>query len=181
MPVALYTFGMFSRPSAAPENDGFHARNDRNFRAAEAASGFLGRSGYAGEPGPSSWGPQVWPRFYTERGDGWSPATLSLWESPEAALAFTYRAAIHREAMARGREWFETPAWPPFVFWWVAGGHVPDWAEGVARLEQLADHGPGPGAFGGRPLFDAAGAPCGQDTALLARHARANETRLAGL
>ncbi|QDL94788.1 DUF3291 domain-containing protein (plasmid) [Paroceanicella profunda] len=181
MALALYTFGQFARPSADPANDGFHDRNDRNFRAAEHSSGFLGRSGYPDEPGPAPWGVQVYPRFHVENGDGWAPSTLSLWESPEAAMAFTWHSEIHREALRRGREWFVKPAWPPYVFWWVAEGHVPDWAEGVARFEQLADQGPGPQAFDHAALFDADGQPRRQDPAILARHVAANATRLAGL
>src|SRR5262245_42473400 len=82
-----------------------HDRNDRNFRAAESSDGFIARSGYDGEPGPESCGKQVFPRFYVERGDGWSPSTLSLWRDLELPMAFTY-AGIHAEAMRYGREWF---------------------------------------------------------------------------
>ena len=42
---------------------GFALREPLNFEAATRAVGFVGRSGYAGEPGPGSWGEQVFPRF----------------------------------------------------------------------------------------------------------------------
>ena len=99
MLVALYTFGVFRAPANDPANQGFHSRNDRNLQAVEAAEGFVARSGYDGDPGPESWGVQVFPRFYVERGDGWSPATLSLWRDLESPMAF----ALHRGSW-RGAE-----------------------------------------------------------------------------
>ena len=69
--------------------------------------------------GPQSWGEQVYPRFYVERGDGWSPSTLSLWRDLTALMAFSY-SGIHAEAMRHGREWFVKPTWPGYVLWWVA-------------------------------------------------------------
>src|SRR3546814_11808142 len=75
----------------------------------------------------------------------------SLWDSLEAPMAFTYH-GIHAEALARGRDWFLKPvapseSWPPYVLWWVAGNHRPDWQEAVARHEQLHDHGASAHAF----------------------------------
>jgi hypothetical protein len=162
MRLAVYNFGMFRQPSAHESNDGFHARNDLNFATAEASAGFIARSGHEGEPGPESWGLQVYPRFYVERGDGWSPATLSLWRDLPSLMAFTY-AGIHAEAMRHAREWFVEPEWPSHVLWWVADDHRPDWAEGVARLERLHDHGPSADAFSFKTAFDPGGAPTRAD------------------
>lgn len=124
----------------------------------EAAPGFIARSGYEGDPGPPSWGEQVWPSFYKERGDGWSPATLSLWEAPGAIAAFAYR-GVHGEAVRLGRTWFVEPEWPPYALWWVAVDHVPDWLEAVARHQLLHDTGPTPSAFDLRTPFGADGEP----------------------
>ena len=155
--LALYTFGQFRLPSEDPANDGFHARNDPVFAAAEAAEGFIARSGYDDEPGPESWGEQVYPRFYRDNGDGWAPETLSLWRDAESVMAFSY-SGIHGEAMRHARDWFDKPTWPPLALWWVEGDHTPDWAEAVARHEHLADHGPTPHAFTFKTFFDAKGA-----------------------
>ncbi|WP_341704354.1 DUF3291 domain-containing protein [Ferrovibrio sp.] len=170
--LALYTFGIFRRPSADPANDGFHAINDANLAAAEAAAGFIARSGYDGDPGPASWGAHAYPRFYTG-GDAHSPSTLSLWADLESPMAFTYH-GLHAAALARGREWFvkpappgQKPAWPPYVLWWVAGDHTPDWQEAVARHEHLHDHGASAHAFGWHAPFDAAGNPAMIDRAKL--------------
>ena len=158
MRLAVYNFGVFRHPSAHASNDGFHARNDLNFATAEASAGFIARSGYEDEPGPESWGPQVYPRFYEEHGDGWSPATLSLWRDLPSLMAFSH-AGIHAEAMRHARDWFVEPEWPSHALWWVRDDHRPDWAEGVARLEHLHDRGPTPYAFSFKTAFDPDGAP----------------------
>lgn len=152
--VALYTFGMFAEPAAHSSNDGFHERNDPIFRHIERTAGFIARSGYADEPGSESWGRQVYPRFYDERGDGWSPSTLSLWTDLESPIAFSY-SGLHAEALSHGREWFQKPNWPPYVLWWVAGDHTPFWSDAVERLEHLHDHGPTASAFNFKQPFDA--------------------------
>ncbi|MEX3010112.1 DUF3291 domain-containing protein [Hoeflea sp. TYP-13] len=157
--VALFTFGIFIEPSEHPNNDGFHERNDPILDAVEDAPGFVARSGYDDEPGPEPWGNQVYPRFYEERGDGWSPATLSLWTDLESPMAFSYF-GLHAEALSRGRLWFEKPRWPPYALWWVDGGHTPSWTEAVERHEHLHDHGVSAFAFTFKQPFDARGHVC---------------------
>lgn len=183
--IALYTFGIFARPSADPANDGFHARNDANLAAAEASAGFIARSGYDGDPGPASWGAHCYPRFYTGT-DAHSPSTLSLWRDLEAPFAFTYH-GLHAEALSHGRDWFAKPilpptlhraakpAWPPYVLWWVAQDHVPNWREAVERLEHLHDHGATAHAFDWKTPFDADGAPCSIDRARIKLIAERNK------
>lgn len=102
--LAIYNFNNFRERSEAPTNQGFHARNSINFEAAEISDGFVGRSGYDDEPGPRSWGKQVFPRFYIERGDGYAPSTLSLWRDLSALYAFSY-SGIHiiKDASQRTR------------------------------------------------------------------------------
>ena len=184
--VALYTFGIFIRPYADPVNDSFHTRNDANLAAAEASAGFIARSGYDGDPGPLSWGQHAYPRFYTGS-DAHSPSTLSLWRDLESPMAYTYH-GIHAEALSRGGEWFAKPilpptphraakpAWPPYVLWWVAQDHVPDWREACARLEHLHDHGATPRAFDWKTPFGAGGAPCSIDRTRVTLLAEANRS-----
>ena len=156
MPVALYTFGQFAAPAEAPANAGFHALNDPVFATVDAAPGLIGRSGYASDPGPAPWGEEVYPRFYEDRGDGWAPATLSLWRDLAAPFAFTY-SGLHARALSQGHRWFRRGDWPPLVLWWHRGDAPPTWAEGAARLEALHDAGPAPGAFTFAAPFDAEG------------------------
>lgn len=176
--VALYTFGVFRLPSDDRANRGFHARNDLNFEAVEASEGFVARSGYADEPGPASWGAEVYPRFYEERGDGYSPATLSLWVDLESPMAFSY-AGIHADALRHGRDWFVKPEWPPYAVWWVDGDHVPDWTEAVERHDHLHRHGPTAHAFDFKNTFDAGGSPLRIDHARMKELVRTNVTRQA--
>ena len=158
MPLALYTFGMFKRPAGDPANDGFYELNDPIFEVADGATGLIARSGYASDPGPDPWGTEVYPRFYREVGDGWSPATLSLWTDLEALFSFTYF-GLHAAALKRGREWFQKPSWPPLVMWWHGGQSYPTWAEAARRHEHLHDHGSSPIAFDFKEPFDQTGAP----------------------
>ncbi len=165
--IALYTFGVFREPSDSPVNDGFHARNDNNFLAAEMSEGFIGRSGYDGDPGPESWGEHVYPRFY-KGGDEHSPSTLSLWKDIVSPMAFTF-SGIHAEAMRHASEWFVKREWPGYALWWVDQDHQPDWAEAVARHEHLHDHGPSPFAFDFKVVFDRSGNPTTIDRDALKR------------
>jgi hypothetical protein len=162
--LAIYNFNNFRLPSAHPANDGFHQRNDLNFAAAETSDGFIARSGYVGEPGPESWGEQVFPRFYVENGDGSAPSTLSLWKDLPSLFAFVY-AETHIEAMRNARAWFDRHRWPPYVLWWVDLTHFPTWAEGVERLEYLHDNGISPYAFDFKQPFDENGSPMKLDRA----------------
>ncbi len=164
MPLALYTFDMFVRPAEDPANAGFHALNDPVLQEVDCAEGLIARSGYESDADGSSWGQEVHPRFYIERGDGWSPATLSLWTDLEALFAFTY-SGLHASALRRGREWFQKPDWPPLVLWWHQGEGHPTWAEGVRHHEYLHDHGPTPHAFTFKSPFDLSGAPTRLDKA----------------
>lgn len=156
--LAIYNFNNFRERSEAPINQGFHDRNALNFSAAELSEGFVARSGYDDEPGPSSWGEQVFPRFYVEKGDGYAPSTISLWRDLSSLYAFSC-SGIHTDALRNARQWFERHEWPPYVLWWVTKGHIPTWSEGVERLEHLHDHGPSLIAFNFKQAFDPDGNP----------------------
>lgn len=173
MPVALYTFGMFLKPADDPANRDFHALNDPILAAVDAAPGLVARSGYLSDGEGRSWGPEVYPRFHRDNGDGWAPATLSLWADLGSIFAFTYT-GLHATAYRRGREWFQKPAWPPLVLWWHDDPTPPTWAEGVRRHEHLHDHGPTARAFTFKSPFDQNGAAIPLDKtrrqAMRARH-----------
>ncbi len=156
--LAAYNFGIFIEHAEHANNEGWRAYHDPIMELVKKANGFIARSGYDGEPGPASWGKQVYPRFYEERGDGWSPATLSLWQDVDALFAFTYF-GLHQKAFAGGKQWFERGGWPPYVLWWVEDTYTPDWAEGVARFEHLHDHGSTGYAFNFKAPFSPEGQP----------------------
>lgn len=71
---------------------------------------------------------------------------LTVWENVEALERFVWQ-TLHRRFYGRRRKWFETIE-TPLVLWWIAVGHRPDLAEGVARLEHLKTHGASEYAFG---------------------------------
>jgi hypothetical protein len=158
--LAMYNFGLHVGPYDAPEVQGFLRREPANFAAAERAAGFVGRSGYPGEPGPHSWGPQVFPRFIQGSGFESAPSSLSLWRDIESLMAFTY-AGVHADALKNARNWNLKGYWPPLVLWWVEPDRSgsPDWREGADRLEQLHDYGSGPTAFTFKQAFDPDGLP----------------------
>lgn len=153
MPLALYTFGQFIKPAEHRANDGFHEINDPILKIVDAAHGLIGRSGYASDPGPDPWGEEIYPEFFEDRGDGWAPATLSLWEDMEALFVFTYF-GLHAEALKRGHEWFQKHQWPPLVMWWHKADAPPTWAQGVQRHHHLHINGPTPFAFTFKKPFD---------------------------
>ncbi len=154
--VALYTFGVFKKPADHQVNNGFYALNDPILERVDRAPGMVARSGYAGDPGPESWGPEVYPPFYEERGDGWSPATLSVWTDLESPMAFSYF-GLHALALKRGRQWFRKPQWPPYALWWCDHDHTPQWHEAVERHAYLHSHGPTPHAITFKAPFDPQG------------------------
>ena len=79
---------------------------------------------------------------------------LSVWESVEALFEFAYRTA-HQQLLTQRREWFEHPGAPYQVMWWVPTGHEPTIEEGLAKLDELIENGPGPEAFTFRSRYPA--------------------------
>ncbi|WP_417685639.1 DUF3291 domain-containing protein [Roseibium sp.] len=152
--LAAYTFGQFLNRAESPAIQSFFDIEPSVAAHLEASPGFIARSGYDSDPGPETWGKQVFPRFWTDNGDGFAPSTLSLWQDMESLAAATYHGP-HGAAYKRGREW-NIPAidWPGYVIWWVPSSHKPNWAEAVERLEHLFDHGATPHAFTFKTAFD---------------------------
>lgn len=160
--LALYNFGLHVAVSGDPSIKGFVDREPLNFEAAARAEGYIGRSGYDGEPGPESWGAQVFPRFIAGSGFTSGPSSLSLWRDIETLMAFSY-SGVHAEALKNARAWNIKQTWPPLVLWWVKAGTRPEWSDGVSRLEHLADHGASPQAFTFKQAFLPDGEPYSPD------------------
>lgn len=171
--LAMYNFGLHVAAYDAPEVRGFLLREPLNFAAAEQALGFAGRSGYPGEPGPASWGPQVFPRFIEGSGFETAPSSLSLWVDIESLMAFSYN-GVHAEALKNARNWNRKNPWPPLVLWWVEKGTRPDWAEAAARLEWLNDHGSSEQAFSFKQPYGPDGLPVEIDRRRVKQIAEAN-------
>jgi hypothetical protein len=146
MNLAIYNFGIHVAAYGEPAIAGFMSREPLNFEAATKSAGFVGRSGYAGDPGPESWGEQVFPRFLREHGQERGPSSLSVWHDIETLMAYSYN-GIHAEALKHARHWNVPQAWPALVLWWIDDQHIPDWSEAVERFEYLHDQGPSARAF----------------------------------
>lgn len=112
--LAIYNFGLFVASYDSPEVEGFRLREPSNFLAAESAEGFAGRSGYEGDPGPESWGQQVFPRFINGSGFDTAPSSLSLWDDLESLMAFTY-SGVHADALKHAKNWQVEKRWPALV------------------------------------------------------------------
>lgn len=174
--LAIYNFGIHVAALGDPAIDGFVNREPLNFEAANRARGFVARSGYDGEPGPKSWGVQVFPRFLDGSGRESGPSSLSLWDSIESLMAFSY-SGIHAEALKHARRWNVRQQWPPLVLFWLEAGQRPEWSEAVMRFEYLADDGPSAQAFTFKQAFDPHGLPHQIDRSLVREIARENEAR----
>lgn len=79
---------------------------------------------------------------------------LSVWASPEDLKQFVYRSQ-HLDFYLRRSEWFEKPAAPHYVLWWIPAGHTPTVAEAQERLEHYRQHGATEHAFWFGKLFAA--------------------------
>ena len=172
--LAIYNFGLFVAPYESPEVEGFRLREPSNFLAAETAEGFVGRSGYAGEPGPESWGQQVFPRFIEGSGFETAPSSLSLWADLESLMAFSY-SGVHADALKHARRWQVERRWPALVLWWTP--RRPDWTEAVERFERLHDQGAGPDAFNFKAPYGPDGEKISIDRARMRELAALNAER----
>ena len=77
---------------------------------------------------------------------------LSVWESPDALYAFTYRSE-HRTVFKRRFEWFERKDGPNTCLWWIPAGTLPTPEEALERLAHLETHGPTARAFSFKERF----------------------------
>ncbi|WP_189957113.1 DUF3291 domain-containing protein [Streptomyces alanosinicus] len=91
-------------------------------------------------------------------GDEWLIINMSTWRDLPALTAFMYQ-GLHRELLARRRDWFEKLDEAVTALWWVPAGHRPTVAEAEDRLLRLRAHGATPYAFTLRTSFPAPGTP----------------------
>ena len=71
---------------------------------------------------------------------------MSVWTDLSSLRSYVYRAE-HAEMLRRKAEWAVAMESRHMVLWWVPAGHIPDIAEGDARLERLKADGPTADAF----------------------------------
>lgn len=81
-------------------------------------------------------------------------ANMSVWRDIDALAAYVYRTPDHLAIMRRRKEWFDHGQ-SYMALWWVAAGHRPTLAEGLARIAALEAKGPTAEAFSFRRPFAA--------------------------
>ena len=142
--LAQINIGRLLHPRGDPRVAGFFDNLDRVNGAAERMPGFVWRlkddSGNATSISPFE--------------DPTIIINMSVWESAETFEKFVWQ-TVHAGFYKRRTGWFERLPGPHFAMWWIEPGHVPTAAEGRARLEHLAEHGPSDHAFGWETLASA--------------------------
>ncbi|MCQ9133791.1 DUF3291 domain-containing protein [Streptomyces hilarionis] len=170
--LALYTFGVLKSPlvDPTPLTREFYDIGGAVYREISRYPGYLahaeaadGDQGALFEADWGAWGEFTVPTWY---GKGRTvettalAATLSLWTDLVPAFDAVYT-GLHRRALNRRHDWFERTGHPNYVFWWVSDEVIPTWRDGVARLEDLHDHGSAPHAFTFHRSFSPEGAATG--------------------
>lgn len=173
--LAFLTFGVFHEPVGHARVQGFLDRAPGVYAAADASTGFRGRSIRDYETWQHSWGDIVVPRCYPQLEHTNYAMTLSLWDDLESVAAFAYKGA-HAEALAHRTDWFRSLGLPSYVAWWVDADQV-GWQDAADRMDHLHEHGPTAWAFNFRNAFDAQGNECRMDAARVLENAKANAAR----
>jgi hypothetical protein len=125
-----------------PDMSGFVEMLDPINDQADAAPGFVWRLTGEGSNNATDI------TFYN---DPLKLVNMSVWTDVSALRNYVYRTE-HATMVKRRNEWADALDSTHLVLWWVPAGHVPDIAEGEARLEMLEANGPTPDAFTfGRP------------------------------
>ncbi len=135
--VAQINVARFRAAKDDPANADFMAALDRVNLMAEASEGFVWRLVGDGNDATDVEAVPGDPNFIVN---------MSVWRDVAALELFAYRQQDHRQVLARRKEWFE-PIDPSFALWWVEAGHIPTVSEGMDRLAQLGNEGPGPDVF----------------------------------
>ncbi|HET7084941.1 MAG TPA: DUF3291 domain-containing protein [Rhizomicrobium sp.] len=137
MQLAQLNIGKFRAGRDDPRMADFFNNLDRINAAAERMPGFVWRlkddSGNATNI--------AWP------GEPDMAVNLTVWQSVEALEKFVFQTA-HRAIYARKHEFFEPPAQPVFVMWFVPDSQLPTVEEARERLEHYRAHGGSEHAFG---------------------------------
>ncbi len=143
--LAHFNWGLLKAPIGDPRVAPFIDAVDKVNAKAEAAPGFVWRSGNEAE-----YARQIGWDLFTEN-EGRIIASFSVWETPEALHEFVYN-TVHGAFLNRRAEWFEAAETINYALWWVPVGHVPEFYEARDRVESLRAHGPSDWAF----VFDTA-------------------------
>ncbi len=145
--LAQVNIGRLRATLDSPELADFVAALDPVNAAADAAPGFVWR--LQTEDGNAT---AVHAFEWDQAGSAGVIVNLSVWESPEALAAFVY-SDVHRQVLARRRQWFNRMTEAYTALWWIRRGTVPGTADAEDRVRRLRAHGPTADAFTLRVLF----------------------------
>lgn len=134
--VAEFNIARLSLPLDHPDNAEFVAALEPVNAIAEASSGFVWR--LTDDDGASASYVKI-----EEIDDPNIIVNYSIWTDVESLQHFVTRSG-HSAYLRRRREWFDPSTQPGTVCWWISAGERPAVSEGVARLDHLRSHGPGP-------------------------------------
>ena len=135
--LAQMNIARFLLPMDHPDMLGFVEMLDPINHQADAAPGFIWRLTGDGSNNATS-------LVYYD--DPLLLVNMSVWTDAESLRNYVYRTE-HVEMVKRRHEWANAMDSNYIVLWWVPAGHLPDIAEGDARLEVLKANGPTPDAF----------------------------------
>jgi len=135
--LAQLNIARFRLPMEHPDMVGFVEMLDPINHQADAAQGFVWRLTDEGSNDATSI------TFYD---DPLQLVNLSVWTDLSSLRDYVYRTE-HAAMVKRREEWADAMESNHLVLWWVPFGHVPNVAEGDARLTMLQDRGPTPDAF----------------------------------
>ena len=77
---------------------------------------------------------------------------MSVWENIESLFDFVYN-TMHKDFLARKKEWFERMKESYMVMWYIEPGTEPTTDDAKERLDYLREHGETPYAFTFRKRF----------------------------
>jgi hypothetical protein len=137
--LAELNVGRLLAPTDDPRVADFMAALDRVNGLGKRMPGFVWMMEGSGEPGTGNTETKI-------GGDPQFVSNLTVWENVANLETFVWN-TIHRAFYDRRSEWFEVLGRMHFVMWWVPVGHRPTLDEGLAKLDQLRENGPGEAAF----------------------------------
>ncbi|WP_328968535.1 DUF3291 domain-containing protein [Streptomyces sp. NBC_00239] len=140
--LAQVNIGRIKYPTDAPEFKDFMDGLEPVNAVADRADGFVWR--LQSESGDAT--------DYRVLDDDKMMINMSVWRDADSLTAFMYQ-GLHRELLARRREWFEHLKEAVTALWWVPAGHRPTVAEAEQRVLHLREHGPTPHSFTLRTSF----------------------------
>ena len=150
--LAVLTFGIFHNELGNTGLATFYDRGPSIINMAEKIPGFIKLTGDKSDRDePHS-------RYLSDTDTIGTSEIISLWTDLEPLFAFVY-SGLHAEALNKRSQWFAKGAFPPYVIWWVADDHIPDWHEAYQRHEHLHQHGATAFAFDFKQPFDSEGNP----------------------